>query len=624
MAIEDLTPFGTAPKFYEGLLGPEETASLQKRAQIQGLLGAGVALARGMSAYGPPRSALQNILGSVAGGFEGAGGAYQQGLQNFQTQQQIQQAQIQREQLKLQRDQQIAQAESVKQLLQDPTIASDPAAVAYIRANPIEAVKEISQRRMREGELTKLRQGRTGGVTPSGSMTAEIDTQIQSLRDNASIAASQGKADQASQFITAANNLTKEKQNIAAANFDFAGFKQSVPESLRSNVDFLAKQARDGVIGGDKVFEGIQSIQTAALEAAKGNKFSNEMAKDFSRTYFQTDDITKLQPWQKDLTIRFVNAPSPAEQTKIKIEAEKLLFETGVNVDGVRSRIDLIPPLNRNQPPPVVAAAPAAPAAVTTPAPAPVAAPRTATAPVAPAPAAPAPAAPAAPRPRTTPVVNTTAAAFGLPANANLNTVPVIQQPDRLVPPAIKQKLLLEKPAVQASVDYTLRQVVDARDAAKRLLAEPKYVKAISGGTGPAMAYLWGSDAYKADNLLKNIMGRSFIATLQEMRENSKTGGAVGSVAVAEMNTLSNIQAAFKGGLGEEELKKQLQQFIDVADRSIKSLPNEYKQTYGYAGEFEDVINKRVITPSSAPRANVRLSSPEAQEIFEQYRNQRR
>ena len=230
MAIEDLTPFGTLPKAYQGLLGADETAALQKRAQIQGLLGAGLALAKGMSAYGPPRSALQNIIGAVAGGFESAGGAYEGGIRQIGTAQQMQQ-------LKLQRDQAAAQADAVRQLLQDPTIANDPAAVAYIRANPVEAVKEISQRRMREGELAKIRAARTGGVTPAGSMTAEIDAQIQSLRDNASIAASQGKSDQASQFITAANNLTKEKQNIAAANFDFAGLKESVPESLRGNVE---------------------------------------------------------------------------------------------------------------------------------------------------------------------------------------------------------------------------------------------------------------------------------------------------------------------------------------------------------------------------------------------------
>jgi len=92
MAIEDLTPFGTLPKAYQGLLGVDETAALQKRAQIQGLLGAGLALAKGMSAYGPPRSALQNILGAVAGGFESAGGAYQGGIkQRMDAQQMLQQ-----------------------------------------------------------------------------------------------------------------------------------------------------------------------------------------------------------------------------------------------------------------------------------------------------------------------------------------------------------------------------------------------------------------------------------------------------------------------------------------------------------------------------------------------------
>jgi len=98
MAIEDLTPFGTAPKFYEGLLGADETAALQKKAQIQGLLGAGLALAKGMSSYGPPRSALQNILGAVAGGFESSGGTYQQGLQNYQTQQQLEQLKLKQQQ----------------------------------------------------------------------------------------------------------------------------------------------------------------------------------------------------------------------------------------------------------------------------------------------------------------------------------------------------------------------------------------------------------------------------------------------------------------------------------------------------------------------------------------------
>jgi hypothetical protein len=98
MALEDLTPFGTLPSAYQGLLSTEDTAALQKKAQIQGLLGAGLALAKGMSPYGAPRSALQNIIGSVAGGFEGAGGAYEGGLKQAMNAQQMRQAQVQAQQ----------------------------------------------------------------------------------------------------------------------------------------------------------------------------------------------------------------------------------------------------------------------------------------------------------------------------------------------------------------------------------------------------------------------------------------------------------------------------------------------------------------------------------------------
>ncbi len=100
MAITDYIPnvFGSsAPTTYEGLLGmglitPEQMKKQQNVANIQGLLGAGLALAQGMSKIGPRRSAAENVLGALAGGFGAAGGAYQQGLQNIVQQQQLQSA----------------------------------------------------------------------------------------------------------------------------------------------------------------------------------------------------------------------------------------------------------------------------------------------------------------------------------------------------------------------------------------------------------------------------------------------------------------------------------------------------------------------------------------------------
>jgi hypothetical protein len=97
MAIEDYLPnvFGSsAPAYLQGLLGAEETQKLQGRANVQGLLGAGLALAQGMSRVGPRRSAAENILGALAGGFGAAGGAYDQGVKNYVTQQQIAQTQL--------------------------------------------------------------------------------------------------------------------------------------------------------------------------------------------------------------------------------------------------------------------------------------------------------------------------------------------------------------------------------------------------------------------------------------------------------------------------------------------------------------------------------------------------
>lgn len=92
MAIEDYIPDffgGGMPQYLPGLLGEQEAAALQKRANVQGLLGAALSLAQGMSSVGPRRSAAQNILGALAGGFQAGQGAYQGATQNIMMQQEI-------------------------------------------------------------------------------------------------------------------------------------------------------------------------------------------------------------------------------------------------------------------------------------------------------------------------------------------------------------------------------------------------------------------------------------------------------------------------------------------------------------------------------------------------------
>ena len=91
MAIEDYIPniFGGVPTGYQGLLGEQQASALSKRANLAGLLGFGSALAQGMSPQGYRRSALENILSAASAGFGGAGQAYESGLKNIISQQQL-------------------------------------------------------------------------------------------------------------------------------------------------------------------------------------------------------------------------------------------------------------------------------------------------------------------------------------------------------------------------------------------------------------------------------------------------------------------------------------------------------------------------------------------------------
>ena len=133
MAIEDYIPniFGGVPVGYEGLLGPEQSAALQKRANLAGLLGGVAALAQGMGAGGAPRSAFQNITSALAAGFGGAGQTYEANISNLLNRQKLMQSQY--------------QLQAIEQLLRDPRFANDPAMQAYIRANPQDALKLIAQ-----------------------------------------------------------------------------------------------------------------------------------------------------------------------------------------------------------------------------------------------------------------------------------------------------------------------------------------------------------------------------------------------------------------------------------------------------------------------------------------------
>jgi hypothetical protein len=152
MALEDYIPniFGSAPSGYEGLLGANQTASLQKRANLAGLLGSVAALAQGMGAGGNPRSAFQNITNALVAGYSGAGQTYQSGLQNL----------VQQQQLALQQ-RQIAGVQAMK--LKYPDLADE------FDTNPAGAFRIVAEREQAIRKPVALGEGQTL-VSPQGEV----------------------------------------------------------------------------------------------------------------------------------------------------------------------------------------------------------------------------------------------------------------------------------------------------------------------------------------------------------------------------------------------------------------------------------------------------------------------
>jgi hypothetical protein len=176
MAITDYIPniFGqAAPSYLPGLLGAEETQNLQNRANVQGLLGAGLALAQGMSRTGPRRSAAENILGSIAGGFGAAGGAYDQGIKNYVTQQQIAQTQLAQTQA----------ANKLKSIAQAKALYPDLAPLADI--DPGKFAEEVALRERLKG---------IGGTQGAGQMPTQSPDALRAQAQRAYMAGPNFKA----------------------------------------------------------------------------------------------------------------------------------------------------------------------------------------------------------------------------------------------------------------------------------------------------------------------------------------------------------------------------------------------------------------------------------------------
>jgi len=591
MAIGDYIPnvFGANPTMYQGLLGADEAANLTRQSNIAGLLGAAATLATGMGSQGPRRSALQNVLGALAAGYGTAGQAYGAGIEQMANAQKL-------AQMKIQMQQNLATQEAVAKLRQDPNL--DEATRTALLVDPTGTIKNLSEirqfQRLREQyapkpisavqptEVTDI--GAEKQLAPVVSTAnpeiSELERQIQNnLADAATFSAMRDPA-KAEASTRIADRLRERQYQLMASDINIQERIDKAPEQFKGQ--YQAIERIKGSLKPEKLIDAIQKVDQAVLESGKQYKYDGIVGQ-YAYNTFGTNDATKLTSEQNKNILAFANAPTQADQTKIAIDAQKLKFETGTAPALPTSREAMLGGVQPAQP----TAQP-----VAQPAQAPTIVPRGPIPPMAQPPA-----------PRVAPEMQRTGEAAQPAAQPAVTkqpvlkptTTPLINQPDKNVPPKRKQDILAAQPATISLVNYTITQLVDARDAAQALLSNPKQIKAISGLTGPAISKIPGTEAYDAAAKLENLQTRAFVTEIQRMRAASPTGGAVGNVTEREMAALSNIQASLKLGLKEGELRKQLKQYVDGLNRALKTIPKEYANTYGYQGEFDDILKGGVV-----------------------------
>jgi hypothetical protein len=144
-------------------------------------------------------------------------------------------------------------------------------------------------------------------------------------------------------------------------------------------------------------------------------------------------------------------------------------------------------------------------------------------------------------------------------------------------PPDIKTQG--KRDQAQASLQSMTSDLDRLAVSANQILNHPG-LAGITGLRG-AVPDIPGTDAADARALLNKLKSQVGFSVLQNMRNNSKSGGALGNVSDNEGKRLENNLASVESAQSIEQMKRELQGIIDYTNGSKERLSAAYESTYG-------------------------------------------
>jgi hypothetical protein len=154
-----------------------------------------------------------------------------------------------------------------------------------------------------------------------------------------------------------------------------------------------------------------------------------------------------------------------------------------------------------------------------------------------------------------------------------------------------KANIEIEKEAAKASMGKEAAKPLAERsfvamqtqvdNIEKQIDLASKQVGGMTAGLASATSFIGGTPAADLRARLETIQADAAFGRLQEMRDNSKTGGALGQVSERELALLQNATSALNQSQSPEQLKDNLDAYKQVRRDALARVAEAYKQDYG-------------------------------------------
>ena len=145
--------------------------------------------------------------------------------------------------------------------------------------------------------------------------------------------------------------------------------------------------------------------------------------------------------------------------------------------------------------------------------------------------------------------------------------------------PIVQAGVPINQPADQRSVQSAQSKAQTISSKVDEALANTGFWT--TGLTGKAISKIAGTPAYDLEKTIDTVKANIGFQELQAMRDASPTGGALGQVAVKELDFLQATIANLEHGQSEAQIKSNLKKVKTHFDNWKKAVEKSYQQKYG-------------------------------------------